>query len=1169
MRDELGAAAIIVVVLAIAALLYPYAARINSVVSTNESSFMPRGVESIEVMDIVQQEGNSSAQDNYVFVVAHVPVNVSTFYRLNGTLTWGTSWVSVMRDAYSSAQGVSAHLLNAGVSTASGLVRLWEAVNNASSRLEQLNVTLSETMPVVMGADEAYSRIYWTGYNLTRLYSSALPQLVQLGNATSEVSLGYTATFLNTLRAEYVLVNMTKAYQTMNLTPQDVEVVESNCPQIGYVTPPPPQLIKALFGYVLSIGGPSRFNVSTAEGFTFQAMYQVLNYTGRSQLLPVLMAYSRAFSNASQRYYPELFALSGNLTVQNQYALYNLTQGMRELSSVEAMSSLVSSMNLSGQARDLLEAVAASYAEAGFNESELKAIVMNVTYEALSSELPGPVARSLASYVVNGTLTGPAAASLATEVIALSLPPSYSSYAPLLAALLPRELTAYDPGAGCAMCTNKTLLREAVSQLASEAFNVPYSVPMSLLSGVSPYWLAVGMVNQSLSSGQARALLEELASAGEIGSYRGLLIALPSLVNSSLVRFGVPANLSWPTSVASVSVLVNSSEYSVELRNLTELIFNRTSPTILGRLRGLLVQLNYDGFIVNVPSTVPYSQAQGLRSQLQDELRSLGYANATVMVTGSTALDYELSTSSMRSIREGDLISAVLVFVILAAVLGSVVALLVPFFAIGLGLVIALGLGFILASHGVIAVNSISRTVMYEAGLGLGIDYSTLISRRFREELEGGVEPRRAAWLSLRRSWRAVLTGGLTASIGFGAMSIATNFPFLTSLGEAVPIAILVTMAVSLALVPAVLVLAGRSGVLWWPSRPQGRGGAKGAGGAAGRYLMTNARAAAFVAAVLVAVVPASFVYATFRGSYDFTLMMPQGAPSVRALHYVTENYAAGLLYPVYVVAPNVTVLRAVNASISQLGCVQTTQLYNYSRPFLEVTLSTYPLGRQAMACAGSIRQMAKAVSPQAMVGGMPAVNLDLQRIVYHDFYDLVYPIAIVLMFLVLLAFFGGLPMAATALGSVVISAVLGTSLAVEVYRLTGTGLPWYLPIVVFTAILGVGMDYNSFIMNRVREGASGKGVRQAVNEAIGRIGALVIGLSTIMAGAFSGLLVFSAPGFRGMGLALMAGVLLAGLTASLLLTPSIIYLLGDRALWPWGLRGGRGPGPSTRTTPY
>ena len=116
-----------------------------------------------------------------------------------------------------------------------------------------------------------------------------------------------------------------------------------------------------------------------------------------------------------------------------------------------------------------------------------------------------------------------------------------------------------------------------------------------------------------------------------------------------------------------------------------------------------------------------------------------------------------------------------------------------------------------------------------------------------------------------------------------------------------------------------------------------------------------------------------------------------------------------------------------------------------------------------------------------------------------------------------------------------------------------GLPVPWFLPITVFTAILGVGMDYNSFSISRVAEECRKNCARNAVAEGVARAAILVMGLSLIMASAYGGLMLGSSPHMRMMGFSLSTGVLLAGILASLALTPPLIALLGRAAWWPWG----------------
>ena len=110
--------------------------------------------------------------------------------------------------------------------------------------------------------------------------------------------------------------------------------------------------------------------------------------------------------------------------------------------------------------------------------------------------------------------------------------------------------------------------------------------------------------------------------------------------------------------------------------------------------------------------------------------------------------------------------------------------------------------------------------------------------------------------------------------------------------------------------------------------------------------------------------------------------------------------------------------------------------------------------------------------------------------------------------------------------------------------------------MIVFTAILGVGMDYNSFYLAHAREECTKKCSRDAVEEATARAAGLVLGLATIMAGAYLGIAIAETPSLQAMGAALLLGVLLAGASAAVITLPPLQALLGAKAWWP--LKPGR-----------
>jgi len=1145
---------IILIALVLTIALYPFMTKINSVVSSNESSLLPKNVESIKVMNIVDNSTNSTKETNVVYIISNVTVNSSSFYRLNSTLmklnlSNSISWISLLNSAYSLTLNKTNYMLNSSLELANGIKSLWINVNNLSKKLYTLQNNIFLLSQLIRNADYIYSNYNLIGNNLSNLVNNTRYKLILLGNATNQLSNYYTALYFNVIRIEFYLENKTNAYETYNLTENDIYTVINNSPQIYNISSPSPSLVEFVYYNVLKNGGPSEFNNEFASNLTYELL-EKLNNTS-SNFTEILSLYHIVYNNISSKYPNLKYILYENPSIIGQYNLLSYINNISKESSIVTFDSLVKNYINNEKELEIIFPIASQYALSNFNNSKLNNLFYNSTINILSSfKVPKIIAENLSYYIVENEFNKEVASVNALNTIILYMPKNVSLINSNIANYISKILIIDDPNADGLLYNNVTYSNIVASNLIGNLFNVSNKkILLELADNYDPNTVAIQVINQTLNSTLARTLLNEIAINEPIKNYSQLILLMPSMLYSILSNYGIPSNLTGLVINSTMKVFLNETSYSIQLDYITKKIFNETINNITNKIVGTLIQNDKNGFIIFLPSNLSYKAIINLENNLSNTLISLGYKDTKVMVTGNQVLNYQLANSSLKSISQSDTISTILVLIILAIVLESIVAIFLPFVGIGMGLIIALGVAYILAKGDIISLNSISRTIMYLAGLGLGIDYSSLISRRFREEFSKVKDARIASENALRRSWRAVITGGLTAAIGFGSMSIASNFPFLSSLGESIPIAILITMTISLTVIPSLLAILGGKKIIWWPSKlnkPNNKSKSNNT-----RYNSLLKHQAIILAIVIIILIPSIYVYVTFSGSYDFSLMMPQNSQSVVALHYLTNNYQSGLLYPDYIVAPNISTLNQINQSIYKLSCVKSTQLLNSSKPILEVVLSEYPLGKQAIACTETIRSIAKNVSQQAMVGGMPAINLDLKNIVYHSFYHLVYPIAIILMFIVLLIFYESVPMALIALGSVVFSAIFGSALSIEIYKMLNITLPWYLPIVVFTAILGVGMDYNSFIINRMKEECELNCSKEAIINTLNRMSILVIGLSIIMAGAFSGLLAFSAPGFRGMGLALMTGVLLAGFMASLFFTPLLANILGKYAWWP------------------
>ncbi len=366
-------------------------------------------------------------------------------------------------------------------------------------------------------------------------------------------------------------------------------------------------------------------------------------------------------------------------------------------------------------------------------------------------------------------------------------------------------------------------------------------------------------------------------------------------------------------------------------------------------------------------------------------------------------------------------------------------------------------------------------------------------------------------------------------------------------------------MIASITFIPALLAIVGGKDWFWWPRHPREKTH-EDSRTARVLYPLVKTRIIP-LAVVLLLAVGAYTVMAGFTGSYDMSLNLPRDSETAKTNEIINTYYDPGVLYPVYIVTSSPDKAEAINQSISQLSCVAKVVVpAEYNGRLVRAYMSVNPLSYEGIQCAEQIRDLAHQVDPGSLVGGMSAVNLDLRNLINSVFYNKVYPVAITLMFLTMLIAYGGLLTSIAAILSVVLAAYTASAITILVYsKIIGIDVLWYLPVIVFTAILGVGMDYNSFYLARLREECEKECGSQAIKASLAHATPIVLGLATIMAGAYIGLAATSTPGLSQMGTALVLGVLLAGLYASVLLTPPLVLLLRNKAWWPRTIRRGEG----------
>ncbi len=459
-----------------------------------------------------------------------------------------------------------------------------------------------------------------------------------------------------------------------------------------------------------------------------------------------------------------------------------------------------------------------------------------------------------------------------------------------------------------------------------------------------------------------------------------------------------------------------------------------------------------------------------------DSFRAIATAGAngmTVHIAGplGTAAD---SSNAFKGIDSTLLFAALaVVIVILLITYRSPVLWLLPVISAGVALATAQGSSTCWPSSG-LTVNAQSAGILDVLVFGAGTDYALLLTARYREELRRHEDRHAAMAVALRRAGPAVVASGGTVILSLLTLSLA-ELNSTKSLGPVLAIGVAVALAAMLTLLPALLVITGRW--VFWPVKPS-YGSAepttRGFWARVGRRIAVSPRIV-WVATVIVLAAMAAGVAGlqahgltnaqSFRGHPD----------SVAGQTVLDQHFPGGAGQPVEVFGNPASgpQLAAALRSVNGLTAV-TPPVVLAGHAYLEATLTSAPDSQAAYATIDSARAAVHAVpGAGALVGGNTAVNLDVQRATAHD-RNLIIPIILLVVFVILTLLLRALVAPLMLIATVVLSfaAALGVSALFfdNVFNFGGADTSF--PLFVFVFLVALGIDYNIFLMTRVREEA-------------------------------------------------------------------------------------------------
>jgi putative drug exporter of the RND superfamily len=512
----------------------------------------------------------------------------------------------------------------------------------------------------------------------------------------------------------------------------------------------------------------------------------------------------------------------------------------------------------------------------------------------------------------------------------------------------------------------------------------------------------------------------------------------------------------------------------------------------------------------------------------------------------------------------GVLIEALLGGVGALAVLAFVFASLLAFVPIGMAVVsIMTTFLLLLGLTEVATISPIVQFLIALIGLGVSIDYSLLVVSRWREERAHGHPGDEAVQRAMETAGRAVVFSGVTVAIGLFAL-IALPLPFLRSMGYGGLLIPLVATLVAITLLPVVLAKAGHR--LDWPHRRTDDKASR----AWTRWAEAVSRRRWIAAAAGTAVLLALVVAATDLqlGTSDANTLADSGDSREGLVALEEAGIGEGSLLPHEILVEGNTDPDEVAAELRQVegihGAVapDSPDWRRDGTALVEAIPIPDSGTGEGEATLDAVRDTAHAAGPDVRVGGQPAANDDFINAVYGSF-PLMIALITVTTFILLARAFRSLllPAKAIVLNVLSVAAAWGVLVLVwqhgygseAIFGIEATGsIPSWMPLMIFAFLFGLSMDYEVFILSRMREEFDRTGsTSTAVVRGIGRTGRLVTSAALILFLAFTALA--SGPGtdLKMFATGLAAGIILDATVIRALIVPAVISLMGR---WNWWL---------------
>ncbi|MFF8699206.1 MMPL family transporter [Streptomyces albidoflavus] len=511
-------------------------------------------------------------------------------------------------------------------------------------------------------------------------------------------------------------------------------------------------------------------------------------------------------------------------------------------------------------------------------------------------------------------------------------------------------------------------------------------------------------------------------------------------------------------------------------------------------------------------------------------------------------------------------VALIAVLLILLVVYRSVLLPLVIIFGAVLALGLACAVVYALAQRDVVRVDGQVQGILSILVIGAATDYALLLTARFREELSLHGDRFTAMRLAWRQSFGPITASAATVALGLLAL-LLSDLTNNRALGPVGAIGIVCSVFSALTFLPAALVLLGRAA--YWPARPK----VTGTGGShrlwqrvADRVDRTPRKVWAITLAALVAC--AAFAPTLTSQGVPLDEIFVNDAPSVSAQETLSRHFPGGAGNPAVVIADAGQVDEVVAAAKKTEGVASVAPVTESGRPGggaprvvdgrvrIDATLQDGADSDAAKETVARLRTAVHAVDgADAVVGGYTAQQYDTQRTAEAD-RNLIMPVVLAIILVILIALLRSLvtPLLLVLTVALNFAATLGIASLVFTHVFGFTGTDASVPLYGFVFLVALGVDYNIFLMSRVREETALHGTREGVRRGLTTTGGVITSAGVVLAATFAALGVIPLAFLAQIAFIVAFGVLLDTLVVRSLLVPALVRDIGPASWWPGAL---------------